>query len=155
MDDIIVHNRKAHYRYSRYIEEFEAGIVLEGWEAKSIQQKRIGISEAYVIIKDNEVFLIGSQITPLATVPDYVKPDPFRTRKLLLNRKEINSLIGSVNRIRTTIVPITVYRSKGKFKIKIVLARGNTEYDKRENDKARDIDLALRKAVKTNQKEIE
>lgn len=133
----IVINKKARFEY--FIEEeFEAGLVLEGWEVKSLRAGKINLSDAHVIIKNGEAFLLGAQIQPLPTASTHIHPDPTRTRKLLLNRKELNKLIGSVERQGYTIIPLNLYWKKNKIKAKIALAKGKKEHDKRETIKDRD-----------------
>src|SRR5476649_1476504 len=117
----IVVNKKVRFDY--FIEdEFEAGLVLEGWEVKSLRAGKINLSDAHVIIKYGEAFLLGAQIQPLPTASTHSIPDPIRTRKLLLNRKELNHLIGSVERQGYTIVPLSLYWKKNNIKIKVALA---------------------------------
>ena len=136
-DSTIVFNRKAGFDF--FIEEqFEAGLVLEGWEVKSLRAGKINISDAHVFIKSGEAFLLGAQINPLLTASTHSIPEPNRTRKLLLNRNELNKLIGSVERQGYTIVPISLYWKKNKIKIKIALAKGKKEHDKRDTIKDRD-----------------
>ncbi|KTD76344.1 SsrA-binding protein SmpB [Legionella waltersii] len=136
-DSTIVFNRKAGFEY--FIEDqYEAGIALEGWEVKSLRAGKINISDSHIIIKNGEAFLLGAQINPLPTVSTHFIPDPIRTRKLLLNRKELSHLIGSVERQGYTIVPISLYWKKNKIKIKIALAKGKKEHDKRDAIKDRD-----------------
>ncbi|MDP2809646.1 MAG: SsrA-binding protein SmpB [Rhodocyclaceae bacterium] len=133
----IVDNKKAFHDY--FIEErFEAGIVLEGWEVKSIRAGRAQIKEAYVVLKDGEVFLIGAHMSPLATASTHVSPDPVRTRKLLLNRKEISKLIGKVERAGYALVPLDLHFAKGRVKLAIGLAKGKKQFDKREAEKQKD-----------------
>ena len=133
----IVENKKAFHDY--FVEErFEAGIVLEGWEAKAIRAGRAQIKEAYVIVSNGEIFLIGSHITPLATASTHVQPDPTRTRKLLLNAREIDKLIGAVERAGYTLVPLDMHYTKGRIKVEIGLAKGKKQHDKREAEKDRD-----------------
>src|SRR3954470_16477618 len=133
----IVQNKKAFHDY--FIEErFEAGIVLEGWEAKAIRAGRVQIKEAYVVVTNGEIFLIGSHITPLATASTHVQPDPTRTRKLLLNSAEIDKLIGAVERAGYTLVPLDMHYAKGRIKLEIGLAKGKKQHDKRESEKERD-----------------
>ena len=130
-------NRKAGFDY--FIEDqYEAGLVLEGWEVKSLRAGKINLSDAHVIIKYGEAFLLGAQIQPLMTASTHSTPDPIRTRKLLLNRKELNHLIGSVERQGYTIVPLSLYWKKNNIKMKIALAKGKKEHDKRETVKDRD-----------------
>ena len=133
----IVDNKKAFHDY--FIEErFEAGLVLEGWEVKAIRGGRGQIKEAYVVLKDGEVFLIGAHFSPLSTASTHVKPDPVRTRKLLLHEKEISKLIGKVERAGYALVPLDLHFSKGRIKLEVGLAKGKKQYDKRETEKQRD-----------------
>ena len=133
----IVDNKKAFHDY--FIEEkFEAGLVLEGWEAKAIRAGRAQIKEAYVVVKDGEIFLIGAHISPLAQASTHVSPDPVRTRKVLLHQKEIGKLIGKVERAGFALVPLDLHFTKGRIKLSIGLAKGKKQYDKRETEKTRD-----------------
>jgi len=133
----IVQNRKAYHDY--FIEEkYEAGMVLEGWEVKSIRAGRVQIAEAYVIVKDAAVYLIGCHITPLTSASTHVKPDPTRTRKLLLKDEELDRLIGKVERAGYTLVPLDLHYRKGWIKVEIGLAKGKKQHDKREAEKERD-----------------
>jgi SsrA-binding protein len=136
-DSSIALNRKAGFDY--FIEDqYEAGLVLEGWEVKSLRAGKINLSDAHVIIKYGEAFLLGAQINPLQTASTHTLPDPLRTRKLLLNRKELSHLIGSVERQGYTIVPLSLYWKKNKIKVKIALAKGKKEHDKRSTIKDRE-----------------
>jgi SsrA-binding protein len=136
-DASIVLNRKAGFDY--FIEDqYEAGLVLEGWEVKSLRAGKINIADAHIIIKYGEAFLLGAQIQPLMTASTHSIPDPIRTRKLLLNKKELNHLIGSVERQGYTIVPLALYWKKNKIKIKIALAKGKKVHDKRDTIKDRE-----------------
>jgi SsrA-binding protein len=136
-DSSIVFNRKAGFDY--FIEnQFEAGLALQGWEVKSLRAGKVNLSDAHVIIKYGEAFLLGAQIQPLQTASTHTIPEPDRTRKLLLNRKELSQLIGSVERQGYTIVPLSLYWKKNKIKIKIALAKGKKEHDKRDTIKDRD-----------------
>lgn len=136
-DSTIALNKKAGFDY--FIEsQFEAGLVLEGWEVKSLRAGKINLSDAHIFIKHGEAFLLGAQINPLQTAAVHTLPDPKRTRKLLLNRKELNTLIGSVERQGYTIVPLSMYWKKNKIKIKIALAKGKKEHDKRDAIKDRE-----------------
>ena len=133
----IITNKKAFHDY--FIEErFEAGIVLEGWEVKAIRAGRANIKESYVIIKSGEIYLIGMNITPLATASTHVVADPTRTRKLLLHKEEVNRLIGSVERKGYTLIPLKLYWKNNRAKLDIGLARGKKDYDKRATEKDRD-----------------
>jgi SsrA-binding protein len=133
----IVENRKAFHDY--FIEErFEAGIALEGWEVKAIRGGRAHLKEAYVVVKDGGLMLIGAHIAPLATASTHVQPDPTRTRRLLMHREEINRLIGKVERAGYTITPIDLHYTKGRVKLTIGLAKGKKQHDKRATIKERE-----------------
>lgn len=130
-------NKKARFEY--YIEdEYEAGLVLEGWEVKSLRAGKINLSDSHVIVKYGEAFLLGAQIQPLPTASAHLFPDANRTRKLLLNRRELNQLIGSVERQGYTLIPLSLYWKNNRVKIKIALAKGKKSHDKRESIKDRD-----------------
>ncbi|MDR2015368.1 MAG: SsrA-binding protein SmpB [Azoarcus sp.] len=133
----IADNKKAFHDY--FIEEkYEAGLVLEGWEAKAIRAGRAQIKEAYVVVKAGEIYLLGAHISPLAQASTHVKPDPVRTRKLLLNAREISKLIGKVERAGYALVPLDLHFAKGRVKVEIGLAKGKKQYDKRETEKQKD-----------------
>lgn len=133
----IVVNRKA--RFDFFIEnELEAGLALEGWEVKSLRAGKINLSDAHVIIKSSEAWLLGAQIQPLPTASTHLHPDSLRTRKLLLKRLELDRLIGSVERQGYTIVPLSLYWKNNKIKIKIALAKGKKMHDKRATTKDRE-----------------
>ena len=133
----IIENRKAFHDY--FIEErFEAGLSLEGWEVKSIRAGRSQLTEAYVIVRGSEVFLIGAHISPLTSASTHIKADPVRTRKLLLHAEEIRKLIGKVERAGYTLVPINLHFNKSRIKLEIGLAKGKKQYDKREDEKKKD-----------------
>lgn len=126
----IVQNRKAFHDY--FIEErYEAGVALEGWEVKAIRAGRAQLADAYVLIKGEELWLIGGNITPLATVSTHYVPDPARTRKLLLRAEEIRRLIGKVQQRGYALIPLDLHFSKGRIKLEIGLARGKLKHDKR------------------------
>ncbi len=133
----IVQNKKAFHDY--FIEQrFEAGIALEGWEVKAIRAGRAQLKEAYVIVGNSELFLLGCHISPLPTASTHVQPDPTRTRKLLLHAEEINRLIGSVERAGYTMVPIDLHYAKGRIKLEMGLAKGKKQHDKRAAEKDRE-----------------
>ena len=133
----IVQNKKAFHDY--FVEErFEAGIALEGWEVKAIRAGRVQLKEAYVIVSNGEVFLIGCHMTPLPTASTHIQPDPTRTRKLLLNATEISRLIGAVERSGYTLVPLDMHYVRGRVKVEIGLAKGKKQHDKREAEKDKD-----------------
>ena len=127
----IVDNRKAYHDY--FIEErIEAGIALEGWEVKAIRAGRANLKEAYVVVKGGEVALVGAHISPLAQASTHVQADPTRTRRLLLNRDEINRFIGRVERAGYTLVPIDLHYKRGRIKLEVGLAKGKKQHDKRD-----------------------
>lgn len=134
---LIAQNKKAFHEYF-ITERFEAGMVLKGWEAKSLREGRAQLIDSYVLVKNGEVFLIGMNITPLKTVSTHFEPDPTRTRKLLLHQSEIDNLIGSVERKGFSLIPLSIYFKKGRIKIEIGLAKGKKERDKRAVEKERD-----------------
>ncbi len=130
-------NKKAKHEF--FIQErYEAGIALQGWEAKSLRESRLQLKESYVTIKEGEAFLFGAHITPLPTASKHIHTDPVRTRKLLMHRKELDKLIGLVERRGYTLVPLAMYWKKGMAKLEIGLAKGKKLHDKRATDKERD-----------------
>lgn len=130
----IIQNKKAFHDY--FIEQrFEAGIALEGWEVKAIRAGRAQIKEAYVLISNSELFLLGCHITPLQTASTHVQADPTRTRKLLLHAEEINRLIGSVERAGYTLAPLDLHYSRGRVKLEVGLAKGKKQHDKRATER--------------------
>lgn len=133
----IVENRKAFHDY--FIEErYEAGLVLAGWEVKAIRAGRAQLAEAYVIVKDSALWLIGAHISPLATASSHVHPDPVRTRKLLLHAAEVRRLIGKVEQRGHTLVPLNLHFSKGRIKLEIALGKGKLKHDKRASERERE-----------------
>ena len=133
----IVQNKKAHHDYS--IEErYEAGIVLEGWEVKAIRAGQVQIGEAYVVVRDGEIFLLNGHVTPLKTASTHVQTEPTRTRKLLLNAAEIRKLIGKVERAGYALVPLDVHYNKGRIKLDIGLAKGKRQFEKRASEADKD-----------------
>jgi SsrA-binding protein len=134
---LIAENRKARYDY--FIEErLEAGISLTGWEVKSLRAGRAQLTESYVVVSHGEVFLVGSHITPLLSASTHVTATPTRQRKLLLKRAEIDRLVGAVERDGYTLIPLELYWKSGRAKLKIGLAKGKKQHDKRANEKERD-----------------
>lgn len=133
----IAENKKAFHDY--FIEErYEAGLVLEGWEVKAIRAGRVQLKESYVVLKNGAVWLIGCHISPLATASTHIKPDPTRSRKLLLHAEEIKRLIGKVERAGYTLVPLNMHYAKGRIKLDVGLAKGKKEHDKRATEKDRE-----------------
>jgi len=130
-------NKKAKFDYFLG-DRFEAGLALEGWEVKSLRAGKAQITDAHVILKGGEAFLLGGHIVPLLQASTHIHPDQTRTRKLLLHRKEIASLVGAVERKGFTIVPVALYWKNGRAKLEIALAQGKKAHDKRETVKDRD-----------------
>ena len=143
----IADNKKAFHEY--FIEErFEAGMVLEGWEVKSIRAGRANLKEGYVIVRRGELFLFGAHISALPTASTHINPDPVRTRKLLLHGAEISKLIGKVERAGYTLVPLNLHFSKGRIKCEIGLAKGKKQHDKRNTERDRDVQREVQSAMK-------
>lgn len=136
-DKTIALNKRARYEY-HLVERFEAGLALQGWEVKAIRAGRANLTDGYAYVQDGELFLIGAQITPLIQASTHVVANDRRTRKLLLHRREIDKLIGRVERDGYTIVPTAMYWSKNKVKLEIALAKGKQSHDKRETERERD-----------------
>jgi SsrA-binding protein len=133
----IIQNKKAFHDYS--IEErFEAGLVLEGWEVKSIRAGQVHLREAYVIVRDGELYLLNAHVTPLKTASTHVQPEPTRTRKLLLRAEEIRRLIGKVERAGYSLVPLDLHYAKGRIKLEFGLAKGKRQFEKRDAESERD-----------------
>ena len=130
-------NKKARHDY--FLEErFEAGLALQGWEVKSLREGRVQLTESYIIIQNSEAWLFGFHIAPLLSASTHITPDPTRTRKLLLHRRELDKLIGAVERKGYTLVPTAMYWKHGRAKLEIALARGKQHHDKRASEKDRD-----------------
>jgi len=130
-------NRKAQHDY--FIEErYEAGLVLQGWEVKSLREGRVQLDQGYVILRQGEAWLVGALITPLKTASTHVTPDAQRTRKLLLSKRELNKLIGHIERKGYTLVPLNLHWKNNRVKLEIGLAKGKKLHDKRASEKERD-----------------
>ena len=133
----IVQNRKASHDY--FIEErYEAGLVLAGWEVKAIRAGRATIGEAYVMVRGEEIFLVGANISPLPSASTHYVQDPTRTRKLLLHAEEIRRLIGKVEQRGYTLVPLDLHFSKGRIKLEMGLGRGKLKHDKRADEREKE-----------------
>ena len=133
----IVENRKAFHDY--FVEErYEAGLVLAGWEVKAIRAGRAQISDAYVIVTEGALWLIGAHISPLLSASTHVTADPTRTRKLLLTAEEIRRLIGKVEQRGFTLIPLDLHFSKGRIKLQIALAKGKLKHDKRASEREKE-----------------
>jgi len=144
----IAQNKKARFDY--FIEErLEAGLALEGWEVKSMRAGKAQLTDAFVIIRDGEPWLLGSHVSPLNTASTHVNADPKRMRKLLLNRREIDRLTGLVDRKGYTLVALELYWSKNRAKLAVGLARGKKQHDKRDTEKDRDWQRDKSRIMKT------
>ena len=142
-------NKKARHDY--FIEEkLEAGIVLEGWEVKSLRAGRVQLVDAYIFFKDGEAFMSNAQIQPLLSASTHVDAEPKRIRKLLLNRREIDKLIGAVERKGMTLVATAMYRKKGRAKVEIGGAKCKKQHAKRATEKARDWQREKARIMKAN-----
>ncbi|MCC7258563.1 MAG: SsrA-binding protein SmpB [Gammaproteobacteria bacterium] len=144
---VIAENRKARHDY--FIEnQFEAGIALQGWEVKSLRDGRANLAEGYGVIRDNEAWLIGINISPMSSVSTHVVAEPVRSRKLLLHRRELDRLIGAVEREGYTLVPLTLYWKNGRAKLALGLAKGKKQHDKRASIKSRDWERQRQRLVR-------
>lgn len=130
-------NKRARHDY-QLEERFEAGLALQGWELKSIRAGRANIGESYAVVRNGEMFLFGAQMTPLISASTHVVAEERRTRKLLMHRREIDNLIGSMQRDGYTVVPTALYWKGNKVKIELALAKGKQDHDKRAASKDRD-----------------
>ena len=133
----IAENRRARFEYN-LDEQFEAGVVLQGWEVKAIRAGQVQLTDGYVLIREGELFLIGCRINALGSASTHVRPEADRTKKLLLHREQIRRLIGKVERKGFTIVPLNLHYKGGHIKAEIALAKGKAQHDKRETEKKRD-----------------
>lgn len=148
----IARNQKALHDY--FVEQkFEAGLVLSGWEVKSLRAGKAQLVDSYVLLKDGEAWLIGSHIAPLTTASTHVIADPTRTRKLLLNQRELGKLFGAVQQKGYACVALGLYWKNHLIKCEIALGKGKKEYDKRHTERERDSDRELQRAVRNKGKE--
>lgn len=139
MTALIAENRRARYEY--HIEEqFEAGMVLSGWEVKAIRAGQVQLTDGYVVIKGGELFMIGCRINALRSASTHVNPEADRTKKLLMKKTEIRRLIGKVEQRGFTLVPLNLHYKGGLVKAQVALAKGKAQHDKRETEKQRDWD---------------
>jgi SsrA-binding protein len=145
----IAHNKKARFDY--FIEDrIEAGLALQGWEVKSMRAGKAQLTDSFVIFRDGEAWLLGSHVTPLNTVSTHVVAEPKRTRKLLMNRREIDRLIGLVERKGYTLIALELYWSKNRVKVAVGLAKGKKQHDKRDTEKERDWRRDKARALKSH-----
>jgi len=143
----IAQNKKARFDY--FIEDrLEAGLALQGWEVKSMRAGKAQLTDSFVIFRDGEAFLLGSHVAPLNTVSTHVVAEPKRTRKLLMNRREIDRLIGLVERKGYTLIALELYWSKNRVKVAVGLAKGKKQHDKRDTEKDRDWQRDKARAMK-------
>ena len=136
-DNTIAVNKKARHDY--FIEDsLEAGLMLQGWEVKSLRAKSVQLKESYILLKDGEAWLFGAHISPLPTASTHIDPDPTRSRKLLMHRRELDRLVGAVERKGYTLVALKLYWKKGRAKVEVGIAKGKQMHDKRATQKDRD-----------------
>ena len=143
----IADNKKAAYNYF-FEERFEAGMVLQGWEVKSLREGKVQLTDGYVVIRDGELYVIGCQINPLGTASTHVNPESARTKKLLMHKDEIRRLIGKVEQKGYTLVPLNLHWKDGKVKCDIALAKGKATHDKRTTIKDREGKREVERAMK-------
>jgi SsrA-binding protein len=147
----IADNKKAAFNYF-FEERFEVGIVLEGWEVKSLRAGKVQLTDGYVVIRNGELFVIGLQINPLGTASTHISPDTQRTKKLLMHKEEIKRLIGKVEQKGYTLVPLNLHWKNGKVKCEVALAKGKAEHDKRNTIKDREGKREVERAMKSRQR---
>ena len=145
----IAQNKKAFHDY--FVEErYEAGLVLHGWEVKAIRAGRAQINDAYVIVKDGALWMIGGHISPLLAASTHVNADPVRTRKLLLNAAEIKRLIGAITQRGYALIPLDLHYTRGRIKLEIGLARGKQKHDKRADERDREWQREKQRLLRRN-----
>lgn len=142
-------NKRARFEY-HIDQRYEAGIALQGWELKALRAGRINFGDSYAVVRNSEIFLFGASIPPLISASTHVIADDRRTRKLLLHRKEIDQLIGAVERKGYTLVPTAMYWKNGRVKVEIGLARGKQEHDKRDTEKQRDWQVEKQRTMRSH-----
>lgn len=145
-------NKRARHEYS-FEQKFEAGLALQGWELKAIRAGRANIGDAYAVVLQGELFLIGAQITPLIQASTHVVANDRRTRKLLLHRHEIDMLMGRIQRDGYTLVPTALYWKGNKVKAELALAKGKQTHDKREASKERDWNREKQRLLRRHNKD--
>ena len=150
-DNTIALNKRARHEF-HIDERIEAGLVLEGWEVKSLRAGKVQLSEGYAIVKNGEIFLFGAQISPLLSASTHVVPDMRRTRKLLLGRGQIDRLVGQVERKGYTLVPLSLYWKNNRAKLELGLARGKQEHDKRATEKEREWERDKQRVLRARNK---
>lgn len=150
--NVIAQNKRASFDYN-LTETFEAGIALTGWEVKSLREGKVQLTDTYVLMKDGEAFLLGAQITPLPTASTHFVTDPTRTRKLLLNKKELAKILAAVSKKGLTCVCTQLYWKGHLVKARIALAEGKQAHDKRDTQKNREWDRQKQRIVRDNVKQ--
>ena len=145
----IADNKKAAYNYF-FEEKFEAGLVLEGWEVKSLREGKVQLTDGYVVIREGEMFVVGLQINPLRSASTHTTPDSIRTKKLLLHKEQIRRLTGKIEQKGYTLVPLNLHWKAGKVKCEIALAKGKGEHDKRDTIKDREGKREVERAMKSH-----
>jgi SsrA-binding protein len=148
-DSRIADNKKAAFNYF-FEDRFEAGLVLEGWEVKSLRAGKVQLTDGYVVVRGGELFIVGLQINPLGTASTHISPDKVRTKKLLLHKEEIKRLIGKVDQKGYTLVPLNLHWKAGTIKCDIALAKGKAEHDKRDTIKDREGKREVARAMKVH-----
>jgi len=141
-------NKKAKHDYFLG-DRYEAGLVLEGWEVKSLREGRVQIKESFVVLQNGEAWLMGVNISPMLSASTHVHPNPTRSRKLLLHSEELSRLFVAVERKGLTVVPVAMYWSKGRAKVEVSLAKGKQAHDKRATEKNRDWDREKHRVLKS------
>jgi SsrA-binding protein len=150
--NVIAQNKRASFDYT-LLETFEAGVALTGWEVKSLREGKVQLTDSYVLMKDGEAWLLGAQITPLATASTHFVTDPTRTRKLLLNKKELAKILAAVSQKGLTCVCTQLYWKGHLVKARIALAEGKQAHDKRDTQKNREWDRQKQRIVRDNVKQ--
>jgi SsrA-binding protein len=151
-DNVIARNKRATFDF-RLLESFEAGVVLEGWEVKSLRMGKAQLTDSYVLVKDGEAWLLGSQITPLDTVSTHYVTDTTRTRKLLLHRKELAKILEATGQKGLTCVCTQLYWKGHLVKARIAVAEGKKDHDKRDTEKDRDWQRQKQRGIRDNVKQ--
>jgi SsrA-binding protein len=146
-DNLIADNRKARHDYSLF-EQFEAGLVLSGWEVKSIRAGKVQLRDSFISMRQGEAWLVQAHISPLITASTHVEANPTRARKCLLHVKELKKCLGAVQEQGQTLVPTALCWRRGRVKVKFAVARGKKMYDKRHDLKQKEATRAMQRAVK-------
>ena len=150
--NVIARNKRASFDY-QLLETFEAGVVLSGWEVKSLRMGKADLGDSYVLVKDGEAWLLGTQIVPLDTASTHFVTDPTRTRKLLLHRKELAKILAATSQKGQTCVCTQLYWKGHLVKARIALAQGKKSHDKRDAEKDRDWNRQKQRIVRENVKQ--